>query len=104
MKCSARRFAAFLIDFKSMMFGLAIFALVWVSYRSHDYCFPTHVFFVVLLLVSSILIRLDKRWSNLIAAIINGFLPLEFVRAFLMFPHLAEVHMFSSEHFHYFFR
>lgn len=103
MKSSTKRFAAFLVDLKSMMFGLAIFTFIWACLRSPEFFFPSNLFLAVLLLAASVLIRLNKLWSNLIAAIISGYLPLEFLRAFLMFPKLAEVPMLSSEHFRYFF-
>jgi hypothetical protein len=104
MKCSTKKIAAFLIDFKSMMFGLTIFALIRVCLHSPDFEFPSDLFLALMLLAAAILIRLDQRWSNLIAATISGFLPIEFLRAFLMFPYLAEVRMLSFEHFYFFFR
>jgi len=102
MRSSTKKFVVFLVDPKSILFGAAIFALIWACLKSP--CFPGSIFLSVLLLVASILIRLDNRWGNLIAAILTGYLPVEFVRAFFMLPHFAEVPMFSLVHFRCFFR
>ena len=103
MKSVTKRLATFLADPKSMLFGVAIFTLVWVYMRSPAYRFPITIFLAVLLLASSILIRLNKPWSNLVAAILSGYLPVEFLREFWTFPSNADVPLFSAAHFRYFF-
>jgi hypothetical protein len=103
MKSLTNKLAAFLVDPRSMMFGVGIFTLFWACLDSLDFRFPSNLFLAVLLLAASILIQLNTRWSNLIAAILSGYLPLEFVRAFWMYPRLAEVPTLSAKHFHYFF-
>src|SRR6185503_14966328 len=96
MKSATKRFAIFLADPKSILFGAAIFILIWVWLQSPAYRLPNNIFIAVLLLASSILIRLNKQWSNLIAAILSGYLPVEFVRTFWTFPRLADVPLFSA--------
>ena len=103
MKPSTKSLLAFLADIRSMIFGATIFTLILAWMRSGNSLFPENIFLSVLLLPACILILLNKRWSNLVAVVISGFMPVEFLRAFLMFPMLAEVRMFSSEHFRYFF-
>ena len=58
----------------------------------------------VLLIVSANLLLLNASWSNLMAAILSGYLPIEFLYGFWMFAHHAEVPVFSYRHFIYFFR
>lgn len=58
----------------------------------------------MLLLVSSLLLLLNESWSNLIAAILSGYLPIEILWEFWMLAHHAEVPVFSYRHFSYFFR
>lgn len=57
----------------------------------------------VLLMVSAILLHLNTSWSNLIATILSGYLPIEFLSEFWMFAKNAEVPVFSYRHFSYFF-
>ena len=86
-----------------MMFGVGIFTLVWVLMRADDFRFRGTIFMAALLFASSILGLLNKRWSNLFAAILSGYLPIECLWEFWMFPRNAEVPTFSLEHFKYFF-
>ena len=103
MKPSTKSLLAFLADIRSMMFGATIFTLILAWMRSGGYLFYENIFLSVLLLPACILILLNKRWSNLVAVVLSAYMPVEFLRAFLMFPKLAEVRMFSAEHFRYFF-
>jgi hypothetical protein len=103
MKLSAKSFAALFVDTRAMIFGVTIFALVLLWMRSPDFDILGNIFGSLLLLTASILILLNKRWSNLVAVILSGYLPVEFLRAFWMFPRLAEVPVLSLEHFRYFF-
>ena len=103
MKTQIKKLATFLIDPKSMIFGVAIFNFIWVWLRSPEFHFHRNIFLAMLLLVSSILLLLNKSWSNLVAAIVSGYLPLEILWEFWMFPHQAEVPIFSYRHFSYFF-
>ena len=86
-----------------MIFGATIFTLVLAWMRSSSFIIPENIYISVLLLPACILMLINKRWSNLIAVVLSGHLPVEFSREFLMHPRLAEVRMFSSEHFRYFF-
>ena len=97
------RLATFLFDPKSMIFGVAIFNLTWVWLRSPEFDFHRNTYLAMLLFASSILLLMNKFWSNLTAAIVSGYLPLEILGEFWMFSHRAEVPMFSSRHFSYFF-
>jgi hypothetical protein len=103
MKSTTKRLAAFIADPKSILFGFAIFNLVWVWMSLPQYQVDKYTFLAGLLLVSSILIRLNTLWSNLIAAILSGYLPIEILREFWGFSRLAEVSRFSLKHFRYFF-
>ena len=103
MKSATKRFATFLADPKSILFGAAILILIWVWLRSPNYRFPINSFLAFLLLASSILIGLNKRWSNLVASVLSGYLPVEVLREFWTFPGNADVPMFSAAHFRYFF-
>lgn len=103
MKCSTKRIAAFLVDAKSMMLGVAIFTFVWVWLCSPQFQFDRYMFIAMLLLTSSILIQVNTLGSNLVAAILSGYLPVEILREFWVFPSLAEVPILSSQHFRLFF-
>lgn len=103
MKLPAKRLAALLVDIRSMIFAVTIFTLILIWMRSSEYAFVENMFLTVLLLSSSVLILINTRWSNLVAVILSGYLPVEFLRAFWMFPRLVEVRMLSAEHFRYFF-
>lgn len=103
MKLSTKSLAAMLIDVRSMIFGITIFTLILAWMRESGSLLPENIFLSVLLLTPAILILLNKRWSNLVAVALSGYIPVEFLRAFFMFPMLAEVRMFSLEHFRYFF-
>jgi hypothetical protein len=104
MKVQIERVARFLIDPKSMIFGVAIFNFIWVWLRSPEWHFHGNIFMAMLLLVSSLLLLLNKSWSNLIAAIFSGYLPIEILWEFWVLAHNAEVPVFSYRHFSYFFR
>ena len=103
MNTQIKRIAQVLLDPKSMIFGVAVFNLILVWLRLPAWRFHGLVFFAVLLLVSAILLLLDRTWSNLIATILSGYLPIGFVNEFWMFAHHAEVPVFSYKHFIYFF-
>jgi hypothetical protein len=103
MKSSIKKLVAFLVDVKSMMFGVAIFNFMWIWMTLPQYQFHRYIFLAGLLLASSILIRLNTLWSNLVAAILSGYLPIEILREFWVFPALADVPRFSRQHFRYFF-
>ena len=103
MNIQTKRIARILLDSKYVIFGVAVFTCILVWLRSPEWHFRASVFIATLLMVSAILLLLDKTWSNLIAAILSGFLPLEFVSEFWMFAQNAEVPVFSYEHFIYFF-
>lgn len=103
MKLSFKRLAAFLADPKSVIFGIAVFTFMWAWLVSPEYHFHRNIYMASCLLAASILILLNKLWSNLVAAIIGGYLPFEALREFWMFPMNAEVPMLSSNHFSYFF-
>lgn len=103
MKSTTKRLAAFIADPKSILFGFAIFNLVWVWMSLPQYEVDKYIFLAGLLLVSSILIRVNTLWSNLIAAILSGYLPIEILWEFWVFPSRAEVPIFSPKHFRYFF-
>lgn len=98
-----KRTARILLDPNSMIFGVAVFTLILVWLRSPEWRFHGSVFMAVLLMVSAILLLLNTSWSNLIATILSGFLPIEFLSEFWMFAHHADVPVFSYRHFVYFF-
>ena len=103
MKFTTKRLAASIADPKSILFGFAIFNLLWVWMSLPQYQVDKYIFLAGLLLVSSILIRVNTLSSNLTAAILSGYLPIEILREFWVFPGLAEVRIFSPKHFRYFF-
>lgn len=96
--------ARLLLDPKSMIFGVAVFNLCLVWLRSPEWSFHRNVFMAVLLIVSAILLLVNTSWSNLIAAILSGYLPIEFLYGFWMFAHYAEVPVLSYRHFSSFLR
>lgn len=103
MNVQMKRTARILLDPNSMIFGVAVFTLILVWLRSPEWRFHGSVFMAVLLMVSAILLLLNTSWSNLIATILSGFLPIEFLSEFWMFAHHADVPVFSYRHFVYFF-
>jgi hypothetical protein len=86
-----------------MIFAVAVFDLILVSLRSSEWDFHNNIFFAVLLLLSSILLLLNSTWSNLIAAILSGYLPITVVWEFWRLARNAEVPVLSSRHFSCFF-
>lgn len=90
-------------DPKSMIFGVAVFNLILVWLRSPEWRFHANIFMAVLLLVSSILLLLNSTWSNLIAAILSGYLPITLLWEFWMLARWAEVPVLSYRHFKCFF-
>ena len=103
MNAQIKRTARILFDPKFMIFGVAVFNLVLVWLRSPEWRFHIHAFTAVLLMVSAILLLLNTAWSNLIATILSGYLPVEVLREFWMLAKNAEVPVFSYRHFSYFF-
>lgn len=92
-----------LIDARAMSFGLAIFTFILVWLHSPDGRFHRNIFMAVLLLAASISLLPNTSWSNLVAAILSGYLPIEVVWEFWMYARNAEVPVFSYRHFGYFF-
>ena len=99
-----KRTALLLIDAKAMIFGVGVFNLILVLLHSPVWQFHRNIFFAVLLLASSLLLLLNKSWSNLIAAVLGGYLPVAILSGFWMLAYDAEVPVFSYRHFSYFFR
>lgn len=104
MRIQIKRAVRLLNDPKSMIFGLAIFNLIFVWLRSPEWHFHRNIFMAVLLLVSSVLLLLNTTRSNLVAAILSGYLPIQVTWEFWMFAYHAEVPPFSYRHFSYFLR
>jgi hypothetical protein len=103
MKRLLKRTARFLADPGAVIFGIAVFNFVWIELGKQDWHFHRNICMAVLMLVSSLLLLANKPWSNLIAAIIGGQLPLGLLWDFLMLAHNAEVPMLSYRHVSYFF-
>ena len=103
MKTQIIRIVRFLIEPKSMIFGVAIFNLIWVWLHSPPWHFHRNIFMATLLMASSLLLLLNQSWSNLLAAILSGYLPIEILWEFWIFAHHAEVPIFSFRHFSFFF-
>jgi hypothetical protein len=103
MKIQIKRTARFFLDPKSMIFGVAIFNFIWMWLSSPEWHFHRNIFMAALLLISSLLLLLNKSWSNLMAAILSGYLPLEILWEFYLYAHDAEIPIFSYQHFAVFF-
>ncbi len=103
MKSLIKRLTLLLVDPKSMIFGAAIFNFIWVWLRSPEWHFHRNIFMATLLLIASVLLVLNKSWSNLVAAILSGYLPIGIIGEFWMYAYHAEVPIFSYRHFKYFF-
>ncbi|HKY45795.1 MAG TPA: hypothetical protein VJM50_22075 [Pyrinomonadaceae bacterium] len=103
MNIQIKRTAHILLDPNSMIFGVAVFNLILVWLRSPEWHFHRNVFMAVLLIVSAILLLLNTSWSNLMAAILSGYLPIELLNEYWMIAHYAEVPVFSYRHFSCFF-
>ena len=103
-----RKAAGFLfnpfLDPKAVIFGIAIFNVGWVWSRSPEWEFHKYIFMATLLLVSSVLVLIKRVWSNFSAAVLSGYLPVQFAYEFWMFARSAEVPAFSFNHFAYFVR
>jgi hypothetical protein len=73
-----RFFRAAFLNLRAIIFGLAVFNVLWAwkfmgePYASQRYMTP-------LLLVSALGLLLDKSWSNLLAAILGGYFVIAFV-------------------------
>ncbi|HEV7858304.1 MAG TPA: hypothetical protein VGO91_06710 [Pyrinomonadaceae bacterium] len=104
MKNPLKNIGTFLADPTATIFGITVFTFMWMWTDSEVLSFQVHIFWGPLLLISSVLLIANKEWSNLLAAILCGFLPLIMLREFLTLPHNAEVPMLSYEHFKCFFR
>ena len=98
MPIQIKKAVRLLNDPRSMIFGLAVFNLILVWLRSPEWRFHRNIFMAVLLLVSSISLLLNTVRSNLIAAVLSGYLPIQIVSEFWMLAHHAEVPVFSYRH------
>ncbi len=72
------------LDPKAVIFGIAIFNFGWVWSRSPEWEFHKYIFMAVLLLVPSVLILIKGVWSNFLAAVLGGYLPVQFAYEFWM--------------------
>jgi hypothetical protein len=86
-----------------MIFGVAIFNFLVMYLQSPVWHFSRNVFIATLLLIASLLLVLNKSWSNLIAAILSGYVPLEIFWEFYMLAYYAELPIFGYRHFIVFF-
>ena len=86
------------LDPRAVIFGVAVFNFGWVWSRPPDGEFYKHVFMAALLLASSVLILIKRVWSNLLAAVLSGYLPVQFAYEFWMLARHAEVPAFSLRH------
>ncbi len=98
MQAQGERVARYLLNAQAVIFGLALFDFLWVSRRFHEYHFHRDIFIATLLLVAALCLLLNQSWSNLVAAILSGYLPLVLLNEFWMFPHYAEVPILSYRH------
>jgi hypothetical protein len=104
-----------LLKLRPIIFGLSIFDLIWMwalaverlaqnafAFEKHvpRFRFYEEVFFGSLLLLASLALLLNRRWSHWVALILSGFsFYCIFIFRFWKLADLAEVRMFSYEHF-----
>lgn len=104
MREAARFLTNPFLDPKAVLFGIAIFNFGWVWSHSPEWEFHKSIFMATLLLISSVLILIRRVWSNFLAAVLSGYLPVQFAYEFWMLARSAEVPVFSFNHLAYFVR
>jgi hypothetical protein len=78
---------------------LAAADLTWLCFRSQGWGFHRNIFLAIWVLVASIMLLLNRTWSNVAALFLSSYLPNSFVFAFWMYAYDAEVRSFSVTHF-----
>jgi hypothetical protein len=91
-------------DARAAAFGLAVFMFSWVCWREPEWNDYQLMFAAGALLAGSILTLVGRVWSNFVAAVLGGYLPMELAYEFWMMPRRAEVPLFSPRHLEYFAR
>jgi hypothetical protein len=85
-------------DARAAAFGLAVFMFSWICWREPEWNDYQFMFAAGALLAGSILILVRSVWSNFVAAVLGGYLPMELAYEFWMMPRRAEVPLFSPRH------
>lgn len=104
MKEQHKRFLSYLLDLRAVVFGFTLFNFVWMWVREsriewqfidyHGYFENTHR--VLLLLLASLGLLLDRWWSLLVAVFLSGSVIYVLVfRALLSVTYAHDVPMFS---------
>ena len=94
-----RRFRRLFLDPKAVAFGVSVFTFGWVWVGADEWDFHRYIFVAALLLASSVLILIKRAWSNFLAAVLGGYLTVQFAYEFWMSARSAGVPTFSFEHF-----
>jgi hypothetical protein len=81
------------------MFLLAAADLTWLCFRSQGWGFHRNIFLAIWGLVASIMLLVNRTWSNVAALFLGSYLPNSFVFAFWMYAYDAEVASLSATHF-----
>jgi hypothetical protein len=82
-----------------IVFLLAVADITWLCFRSQGWGFHRNIFLATWVLVASILLLLNRTWSNVAALFLSSYLPNSIVFEFWMYAYHAEVSSFSADHF-----
>jgi hypothetical protein len=101
MKQAAQLLSESIRDPRAFAFGFAIFIFWWVCVHPPEWSDHKFIFMATVLFAASTLILLKRVWSNFVAAVLGGYLPVQIAYEFCMLPQQAEVPFFSLSHFKY---
>lgn len=97
-----RKLPSHLLEPRSMILGFSTFYYGWAFSmwnRAPLWDYHSQMFIGTVFLISAAGLALNRRWSNLVAAILSGQWPLAFLAEFWMLSQYAEVTTFSAQHF-----
>lgn len=101
MKQAARLLSESIRDARAFACGFAVFVFWWVCVRppgSDD----KFIFEATMLLAASALLQLKSVWSNFVAAVLGGYLPVQIAYEFCVLPRQIDAPFFSLRHITYF--
>jgi hypothetical protein len=88
-----------LLDPKAVMFAVAVANMIQVLFRlNDDWRFELNFFFSSLVLLSTLLLFIKRLWSNFLAVVFTGLLPVFSFLAILLTAKNAEVSLFGWNH------
>ncbi|MBV9958511.1 MAG: hypothetical protein JO360_08825 [Acidobacteria bacterium] len=96
-----RKLCSNLLEPRAIILGFTIFYFIWALLtwiRDPLWNYHRELFVAIVLLISALALVINRRWSNVLAAVMSGQLPFAFFAEFWMLSEYAELRPFSSRH------